>query len=98
MSITRCWSIPEKYHLIACLMALLMFGFLISVIVGYIIATSLVRDNVLEHTLPLTGDNIYSEVQKDMLRPVFIASMMSQDTFLRDWALRGEEEMEPVTH
>ncbi len=43
-------------------------------------------------TLPLTSDNIFSEIQRDLLRPVFISSLMASDTFLRDWILSGENE------
>nr|WP_281419161.1 sensor domain-containing diguanylate cyclase [Marinobacterium ramblicola] len=47
--------------------------------------------------MPLTGDNIYSEIQRDLLRPIFISSLMAHDTFLRDWALDGEQDSTPVT-
>ena len=42
--------------------------------------------------LPLTSDNIYSEIQKDLIRPILISSLMAGDTFVRDWVLGGERD------
>ncbi|MGE9294806.1 MAG: cache domain-containing protein, partial [Puniceicoccales bacterium] len=44
----------------------------------------------------MTSDNIYSEIQQDLLRPIFISSMMANDAFLRDWALSGEKNVDQI--
>ncbi len=46
--------------------------------------------------LPLTSDNIYSEIQKDLLTPMFISSLMANDTFVRDWVIHGETDPSPM--
>ncbi|TVP78861.1 MAG: sensor histidine kinase [Puniceicoccaceae bacterium] len=69
---------------------LLLAGFLANSIGDYLVARENVRTTISESTLPLTSDNVYSEIQRDLLRPIFIASMMASDTFLRDWVLGGE--------
>ncbi|WP_368484232.1 diguanylate cyclase [Thalassospira lucentensis] len=51
---------------------------------------------ISESTLPLTSDNIYSEIQRDLLQPIFISSLMGHDTFVRDWVLAGEEDDENI--
>ncbi|WP_417805036.1 diguanylate cyclase [Thalassospira lucentensis] len=51
---------------------------------------------ISESTLPLTSDNIYSEIQRDLLKPIFISSLMGHDTFVRDWVLAGEEDDENI--
>ncbi len=51
----------------------------------------------METSLPLTSDNVYSEIQRDVLLPIFISSMMANDTFLKDWALSGENDDGPIT-
>jgi diguanylate cyclase (GGDEF)-like protein len=66
-------------------------------IASYIVSRNAVRDNIAAQELPLTGDNIYSELQKDILRPVFISSLMAHDTFVRDWLLRGERDTSEIT-
>jgi len=84
--------LPKKYHLVAWISVALVAGFLTTSIAGYLVSRDAIRLGVARQSLPLTSDNIYSEIQKDLLRPVFISSMMAQDTFLRDWILDGERD------
>lgn len=74
------------------LCGILLAGFLFNSISDYVVARENVRKTLTESTLPLTSDNVYSEIQRDLLRPVFIASLMANDTFLRDWAINGEQD------
>jgi len=47
--------------------------------------------NQLQNTsLPLSVDNIYTEIQQRMIEPLLVSSLMSHDTFLRDWIIDGE--------
>lgn len=36
-----------------------------------------IRESIVASELPLTSDNIYSEIQKDLIRPIFVSSMMA---------------------
>ena len=83
----------EKYRLLAWLSFILVAGFLTTSIGAYVVSSHAIRDGITHDALPLTGDNIYSEIQKDLLRPVFISSLMAHDTFLRDWILGGERDV-----
>ncbi|MGZ0655619.1 sensor histidine kinase [Coraliomargarita sp. W4R72] len=76
---------------------LLLFGFLLISISSYLVTRGNIRETISESTLPLTADNVYSEIQRDLLQPVFIASLMAHDTFLRDWVISGELEEESIT-
>lgn len=69
---------------------LLVFGFFITSIVRYRVSRTSLRLKIDKSELPLTSDNIFSEIQQDLLRPIFISSQMATDTFLRDWVLDGE--------
>ena len=82
----------EKYRLLGWLSVVLALGFLTTSIAGYIVPRDAIRQGIAEQALPLTGDHIYSEIQKDLLRPVFISSLMAHDTFVRDWILNGESD------
>lgn len=84
------WIFPDKYRLPGWLSIILIVGFLTTSVVGFVVSRNVIRDGIADQALPLTGDNIYSEMQKDILRPVFISSLMAQDTFLRDWIIAGE--------
>jgi len=76
--------------------ALLLAGFLANSLSNFWAARENVRKTLAESTLPLTSDNVYSEIQRDLLRPVFIASLMANDTFLRDWAIGGEQDQDAI--
>ncbi|MCF7936142.1 MAG: diguanylate cyclase [Synergistales bacterium] len=77
-------------HLIA-VVVLLFVGFAVTSIVSYGMALHTLRKEIIEQELPLTTDNIYSEIHTYLLRTVYISSTMAHDTFLRDWVLAGEK-------
>lgn len=76
---------------------LLGCGFLATSLLSYFASLGSLRDNIVNTELPLTSDTVYSEIQKDLVRPILISSMMSRDTFLRDWILSGERDPEQMT-
>ncbi len=81
---------PRKIRFVVALTALLVTGFLATSLVSYWVARDSLSAQLADTTLPLTSDNLYSEIQRDLLRPILISSQMAHDTFVRDWALRGE--------
>ncbi len=87
----------RKKYFIALLTGLLVVGFLFTSIVSYFVAQRSLSEQIAGNTLPLTSDNIYSEIQQDLLRPIFISSLMAHDTFVRDWVLNGELNPEQMT-
>jgi diguanylate cyclase (GGDEF)-like protein len=70
--------------------SLLVAGFLTTNLVSFGVSRAALKATILQNELPLTSSNIYSEIQADLLRPIFVSSLMSNDTFLRDWLLSGE--------
>lgn len=87
----------DKRKLIVILWLLLSVGFGVVALVNYHVSKAAIRESIVDNELPLTSDNIYSELQKDIIRPVFIASMMASDTFLRDWVISGEKDVGRMT-
>ncbi|WP_317204771.1 sensor domain-containing diguanylate cyclase [Janthinobacterium sp.] len=85
-----------KYRLLIWITLILAAGFCATSLASYISSRDAIEQGISEQTLPLTGDNIYSEIQKDILRPVFISSLMAHDTFVRDWILGGEKNPEQI--
>ena len=79
------------------LYVLLTIGFLATAIGSYIVSKGSIRQSIIERELPLTIDTVYSEIQKDIIRPVFISSLMASDTFVRDWVLAGESDTVRMT-
>lgn len=90
-------KIGESRRLIILISVLLVAGFFATSLASYFVSESAVRQAIIARELPITSDNIYSEIQRDLLRPVSISSFMANDTFLRDWTLRGEHDAGEVT-
>lgn len=82
----------EKGRLIAWLTAFLAIGFAATTLSSYFVSKDAMRQEIITTELPLSSDNIYSEIQKDLIKTVFVSSMMAHDTFLRDWLLDGERD------
>lgn len=82
----------NKFKFLGALSALLAVGFLATSLISYQVARDSLSDQIAENALPLTSDTIYSEIQQDLLRPIFISSVMAQDTFMRDWVIAGEND------
>ncbi|MBA3033622.1 MAG: sensor domain-containing diguanylate cyclase [Gammaproteobacteria bacterium] len=81
----------DRRRLLLLVSFLLFAGFFATTLFGYYVSKQAIRDAIIDQDLPLTSSNIYSEIQKDLVRPVLIASTMASDTFLRDWVLQGEQ-------
>jgi diguanylate cyclase (GGDEF)-like protein len=90
-------DIFSRHRLILLLSAVLVLGFLATSLISYYVSRQAIRHAIIDQDLPLTSSNIYSEIQKDLVRPVLISSTMAHDTFLRDWVLRGEQGVDEMS-
>lgn len=86
----------KKVYVVAALILLLVAGFLATSLTSYFVARDSIASQIAEQSLPLTSDNVYSEIQRDLLRPVLISSLMAADTFLRDWVMAGERDVSQI--
>jgi diguanylate cyclase (GGDEF)-like protein len=89
--------VTGRNRLLPLLGLLLAIGFLATSLSSYYVSKREIHASIVDRELPLTSDTVYSEIQKDLVRPVFISSMMASDTFLRDWVLHGERDVAPMT-
>jgi diguanylate cyclase (GGDEF)-like protein len=89
-------AFPNKTRLILWLSLILIAGFLTTSILSYFVSLNAIRSSITDQALPLTGDNVYSEIQRDIVYPIFISSQMASNTFLRDWLISGEQDQAQV--
>ena len=82
----------SKWLFVSSLVGLLLVGFIATSLISYHVANDSIVRHLEEQMLPLTSDNIYSEIQRDLLQPVVISSLMANDTFVHEWALAGEQD------
>lgn len=71
----------DKTRAIIILGSMLLTAFLVISWTSYEVARESLEEEIEENTLPLTSDNVYSEIQQDLLKPIFISSLMAHDTF-----------------
>ncbi|KFB72235.1 MAG: putative diguanylate cyclase YdaM [Candidatus Accumulibacter phosphatis] len=83
----------DRRSLLILLSSVLSIGFFATTMFGYFVSKQAIRAAIISEDLPLTSSNIYSEIQKDLVRPVLISSNMAHDTFVRDWVIAGEREV-----
>ena len=83
-------QIYSKRALIVLVVAILGVAFVTITFVTFFLSRNELRAEIVSSELPLTSDTVYSEIQRDLIRPVTVSQMMASDTFLRDWALNGE--------
>lgn len=54
------------------------------------------QTELITRSLPLSVENIYTEIQRHIIEPNLISSMMAHDTFVKDWLLNEEESHEKI--
>jgi hypothetical protein len=77
--------------LIIAISLILVAGFLTTNVISYQVSKHSLRQTLTDNELPLVSNNIYSETQRDLLRPVLVATTMSNDAFVKDWLNSGEK-------
>ncbi len=87
----------QRKRLYVVLALLLLVAFLFTTLFSYFIARNTIRSNIIDRELPLTGDSIYSEIQRDVIKPVFVSDQMAHNTFLREWVTAGERDTDQLT-
>lgn len=66
-------------------------------IINYFVTLRATQVQLKERSLPLTVDNIYTEIQKHIIEPNLVSSMMAHDTFLKDWLVNEENDVGKIT-
>ncbi len=88
----------KKQNLILIVSLLLVVGFLLTSLISFFVSRASLRQQITDNSLPLTSDTVYSEIQRDLMKPIFISSLMARNTFLRDWVLNGEQPPAEIRH
>ena len=87
----------QKYRLVFILAVILLVSFLSVSYLNYQAARKAVHDEIVTSSLPLLRENLYSEILKGFIAPLNISSAMATDSFLVDWALAGERDLDAIT-
>ncbi len=63
---------------------------------NYMVSKNETQTNLRTQSLPLSVDNIYTVIQKQLIEPYLVSSMMAHDTFLKHWLLHDENETQKI--
>jgi len=63
---------------------------------NYMVSKNETQTNLRTQSLPLSVDNIYTVIQKQLIEPYLVSSMMAHDTFLKHWLLHDENETRKI--
>ena len=86
----------NRIALLSWLTLILLIGSFVTAIANYLVARNSLRESIVERELPITSDSLYSEIQQDLILPVFISAQMASNTLLHDWAIAGEKEVDSI--
>lgn len=86
----------SKYKVIFIITTLLLILSVSTAIINYFVAIDTAQKQLKEQSLPLSLDNIYSEIQKNIVQPYLVSSMMANDTFVKDWIINSENNNEKI--
>lgn len=75
---------------------LLGVSFILLAVLNYRVTKEWIREDLVTQALPLTRDNIYSEIHREMSRPIHVSETMASDAFLKEWAAGGEADPDRV--
>lgn len=93
MQVVKSFAAAPGSRILAVLAVVLCAGLMGTSLAGYFISRASIREAITGTELPLTSDNIYSEIQKDLVRPTLMSSMMAHDAFLLHWVEQGEKDV-----
>ena len=86
-----------KAKLSASLSAILVIAFAAINLLNYSVSHSVLKDKVINKSLPNISTEIHHTIQRDLITPIEVSSMMANDTFLKDWVLDGEQDRSQIT-
>ena len=66
--------------------------------VNYYVSVQASEKQLKTMSLPLSLDNIYTEIQKHILQPYLISSMMANDTFVKDWIEHPAQDRQEIVN
>jgi diguanylate cyclase (GGDEF)-like protein len=80
----------SKYKMVVLISSLLLILSVSITFINYYVSLNSTERHLKTQSLPLSLDNIYTEIQKHIIEPYLVSSMMANDTFVQDWILNDE--------
>lgn len=89
--------LKSKYRVVILITTLLIILSVTISVVNYVVSLNNAQNQLKEQALPLSLDNIYTDIQKSIIQPYLVSSLMANDTFVQDWLINDEANSKKVT-
>lgn len=88
----------SKYKIVVLISTLLIILSSSITTINYMASLNNTEEQLKNQSLPLSLDNIYTEIQKQIIEPYLVSSMMANDTFVQDWIMNDEKNHIKIEH
>jgi len=65
-------------------------------LLNFIVSLNAKQQELKHRSLPLSIENIYTEIQRNIIEPNLISSMMAHDTFVKEWLHHQETDRNKI--
>lgn len=86
----------NNFYIVITVSALMIVLSISISLINFMVSLHSTETDLKTRSLPLTVDNIYTEIQKHIIEPNLVASMMAHDTFLKDWLINDEKNRDKI--
>lgn len=86
----------SKYKTVIIITSLLVVLSISISTINYFVSLNNAQEQLKTQSLPLSLDNIYTDIQKHIIQPYLVSSMMANDTFVQDWIIHDEQNGEKI--
>ena len=90
------FHITIKTKLCFSISLILILAFVAINLLNYHVSRTALRESIIQEALPGISNEIYHDIQKDLITPVEVSSLMANDTFLKDWVMSGEKDVSKI--
>jgi flagellar basal body-associated protein FliL len=86
----------SKYSVVIVILLLLVVLSTVTTTINFLVSKNSTQEQLKKQALPLSLDNVYTEIQKHIIQPYLVSSMMANDTFVQDWILTNEQDSNKI--
>ncbi len=86
----------SRYSVVIVILLLLVVLSTVTTTINFLVSKNSTQDQLKKQALPLSLDNVYTEIQKHIIQPYLVSSMMANDTFVQDWILTNEKDRNKI--
>lgn len=87
----------KEFGISALICGIILLGFAAMVITSYAAYSEVIRDDV-KNISKLTASGIYSDIQNELTKPIFVSLTMANDSFLKAWLKNEAPAADQASH